>query len=128
MPSISLAQKRVVTHDFDLRVGRGETGSGANGETRSRVILVGLIALLAVVAAAAAIAQAIRGAQALDSTDALVFQAAGRIIAAHGCVYCIGAEGAAQLALLGGHLQANGARGLQRPATDGVACSAFCWP
>ena len=115
MQSISLAEKRVVTHDSDPRVGRGETRSEGNGETRSRVILVGLIALLAVVAAAAAIAQAIRGAQALDSTDALVFQAAGRIVAAHGCVYCIGAERAAQLALLGGHLQANGVEAFNNP-------------
>jgi hypothetical protein len=115
MPSISLAQKRVVTHHSDMRVGRGECRSGGNGETKSRVILIGLVALLAVVAAAAAIAQAIRGAQALDFTDALVFQTAGRIIAAHGCVYCIPAEGTVQLALLGGHLQANGVEAFNNP-------------
>src|SRR5580704_12626048 len=108
MPSISLAQKLVVADDSGVRTGRRETGSGGNGETRSRVILVGLIAVMAVVAAAAAIAQVIRGAHSLDFTDALVFQTAGRIIAAHGCVYCIPNEGAVQFALLGGHLQANG--------------------
>jgi hypothetical protein len=51
-----------------------------------------VVALMAAVAAGAAISQAIRGAQALEITDALVFQAAGRIIDAHGCVYCLAAE------------------------------------
>jgi Glycosyltransferase family 87 len=79
------------------------------------VCLAGIVALMAVVAAGAAMAQAMRGAQALQATDALVFQAAGRIIAAHGCVYCFAAERSSQLALLGGHLQANGVEAFNNP-------------
>lgn len=70
---------------------------------------------MATVAAGAAISQAIRGAQALEITDALVFQAAGRIIDAHGRVYCLAAERLAQIALLGGHLQANGVEAFNNP-------------
>jgi len=115
MPGISLAQKRVVANYSAAHVGREEIGSGAAGTVRMRVLFVGMISLLAVVAVGAAIAQAIRGAQALGATDALVFQAAGRIIAAHGCVYCVSTEGAAQLSLLGGHLQANGVEAFNNP-------------
>ena len=77
--------------------------------------LVAVIALLAAVAAGAAISQAMRGVQALQVTDALVFQAAGRIVNAHGCMYCLGAERTAQMALLGGHLQANGVEAFNNP-------------
>ena len=115
MPSISLAQTRVVADDSDAPVELGDSAPQKRGDTRAQLILVGLIALLAIVAAAAAIVQVIRGAQALDFTDALVFQTAGRLIAAHGCVYCLGAEGATQLALLGGHLQANGVEAFNNP-------------
>jgi hypothetical protein len=115
MPSISLAHERVVADDFAVPVRRGETGSGGLRDSTTRVFLVGMIALLAIVAVGAAIAQAMRGAQALGATDALVFQAAGRIIAAHGCVYCIAAERSAELSLLGGHLQANGVEAFNNP-------------
>ena len=70
---------------------------------------------MAAVLVGAAIGQAVRGTQALSATDAVVFQAAGRIIAAHGCVYCTGAERSAQLALLGGHLQPNGVEAFNNP-------------
>jgi hypothetical protein len=115
MPSISLERKRVVAGDFDARVGRTQTGSAGARDIASRALLVGVVLLMAAVAVGAAIAQAVRGAQALGATDALVFQAAGRIIAAHGCVYCLATEGSAQLALLGGHLQANGVEAFNNP-------------
>ena len=115
MPSISLERKRVVARDFNAGAGRTQTGPpGARGVAK-RAFLVGVVLLMAAVAVGAAIAQAIRGAQALDATDALVFQAAGRIIAAHGCVYCLATERSAQLALLGGHLQANGVEAFNNP-------------
>ena len=115
MPSISLERKRVVARDLNAGAGRTQTGPpGARGVAK-RAFLVGVVLLMAAVAVGAAIAQAIRGAQALDATDALVFQAAGRIIAAHGCVYCLAAERSAQLALLGGHLQANGVEAFNNP-------------
>jgi hypothetical protein len=115
MPSISLERKRVVADDFDARVGRTHTGSSGTRGIGKRAFLVGMVLLMAAVAVGAGIAQAIRGAQALDATDALVFQAAGRIIAAHGCVYCLATERSAQLALLGGHLQANGVEAFNNP-------------
>jgi hypothetical protein len=82
---------------------------------RRTLCLVGVIALVAAVTAGVAISQAMRGAQALQVTDALVFQAAGRIINAHGCVYCLAAERSAQMVLLGGHLQANGVEAFNNP-------------
>jgi hypothetical protein len=115
MPSISLERKRVVADDFDARAGRTHTGSSGTRGIGKRAFLVGMVLLMAAVAVGAGIAQAIRGAQALDATDALVFQAAGRIIAAHGCVYCLATERSAQLALLGGHLQANGVEAFNNP-------------
>ena len=114
MPGISLAQPRVVADDSATHADRGETRS-AGTAVRTRVFLAGMVALLAVVTVGAAIAQAMRGAQALGATDALVFQAAGRIIAAHGCVYCVAAERSAELSLLGGHLQANGVEAFNNP-------------
>jgi hypothetical protein len=115
MSSISLAQRRVVAGDADVRVGQRRAGSGGTRDIGRRAFLVGVILLMAVIAVGAAMAQAIRGGQALGATDALVFQAAGRIIAAHGCVYCLATERSAQLALLGGHLQANGVEAFNNP-------------
>ncbi len=115
MSSISLAQRRVVAGDSDARVGQRHAGSGGTRDIGRHAFLVGVISLMAVIAIGAGIAQAIRGGQALGATDALVFQAAGRIIAAHGCVYCLATERSAQLALLGGHLQANGVEAFNNP-------------
>src|SRR5579872_834706 len=115
MPGISPAQQWVVANDAAARVGGGKRGLRGTGSARRRAFLAGLIAVLAIVATGAAIAQATRGAQALGATDALVFQAAGRIIAAHGCIYCVATERSAQLVLLGGHLQANGVEAFNNP-------------
>lgn len=115
MPGISLVQNHVAADDAIARRGERHTGSGGNRDTRSRIVLAALVALMAAVLVGAAIGQAVRGTQALSATDAVVFQAAGRIIAAHGCVYCTGAERSAQLALLGGHLQPNGVEAFNNP-------------
>jgi hypothetical protein len=72
MPGISLAQKRVVAGDSVTSMRRRESGSGSLGAPRMRVFLAGLVALPAVIAVGAAIAQAMRGAQALGATDAVV--------------------------------------------------------
>ena len=115
MPGISLAQEHVVADNSNELVAKRHIGPGGTRDTGTRVFPAGMVALVAVVVAGAALAQAIRGAQALQATDALVFQAAGRIIAAHGCVYCATAERSVQLALLGGHLQANGVEAFNNP-------------
>lgn len=74
-----------------------------------------MVALLAAVTTGLAITQAIRGAQALRATDAVVFQSAGRIVGAHGCVYCLEPQRLAQMTLLGGQLQGNGVEPFSNP-------------